>query len=451
MAMLRPLVNGCSGIAVAIFAAGAIQAAGIEYDREPINYSTAEPENSVSALWQNVESGEADFQYDEEFGWLPSLLRELDLPESSQTLVFSKTSMQRSRISPWRPRALYFNDEVYVGYCQGGEVIEISASDPKLGTVFYTIDQQEKSRPELTRQGDSCLICHASAHNQGFPSHLLRSIYSDPSGNPILSMGTHRVNQTTPLKDRWGGWYVTGTHGEQSHLGNLVIRGRKQPHEVENPDGLNVTDLTERFTTSAYLTPHSDIVALMVLEHQTEMHNLITQLNFQTQLALAQEAVLKEALNEPAEPHFDSTMRRIASSGDDLLEYMLFCDEVRLTDPLKGTSSFTEEFASRGPFDGKRRSLRDFDLKRRIFKYPCSYLIYSEAFDAIPDAGREYVLQRLWDVLTGKETDAKFSHLSKADRRAILEILRETKPNLPEYWKSDPSLTEKETGNVTGE
>ena len=126
---------------------------------------------------------------------------------------------------------------------------------------------------------------------------------------------------------------------------------------------------------------------------------------------------------------------RVDGAAEQLFKYMLFCDEVRLTDPIHGTSGFAEEFARRGPFDKKGRSLRDFDLRTRLFKYPCSYLIYSPAFDGLPASVKERTYRRLWDVLTGKETGKDYAHLSPADRQAIKEILIDTKPGLPEYWK----------------
>ena len=421
----------------------------IDYDGEPIRYSSAEPVNAVSRLQES--SGAGALEYDERFGWLPSILRELDVPASSQTLVFTKTSLQRHRISPRRPRALYFNDDVYVGYCDAGDVIEVSVADPQLGTVFYTVDQEKRERAEFTRQGDTCLICHGSSRNQGFPSHLLRSVYPDAGGQPIFTMGTHFVDQTTPFEDRWGGWYVTGTHGDATHLGNLIVRGKVQPGDVDNAAGQNVTDLTDRFDTSAYLQPHSDIAALLVLEHQTEMHNRITQLSFQTRLALWQEASMKKSLGDTDQTHYDSTVRRIQGAGDDLLEYMLFSGEAPLKAAVKGTSGFAEEFAAEGPCDNRGRSLRELDLQQRVFKHPCSYLIYSESFDALPDEGRDYVLERLWKILTGEDTDEKFAHLSTEDRRAILEILRDTKADLPDCWKSDRILSVEEQSDVTGD
>src|SRR5262249_6088562 len=161
--------------------------------------------------------------------------------------------------------------------CRNGDVMELSAVDPDLGAVFYTVDQKTTDA-RITRQGDSCLICHASSQNQGLPGHLVRSVYADSQGYPILSLGGYRTDQSSPLRQRWGGWYVTGTSGKQSHLGNLIVEGRHtSPEDIDNKDGVNVTDLRRFFRTADYLTPHSDIVALMVLEHQTQGHNLITR------------------------------------------------------------------------------------------------------------------------------------------------------------------------------
>jgi hypothetical protein len=353
-------------------------------------------------------------------------------------LVFSKTSLQRNRIAPRTPRALYFGDDVYVGYCQRGKVLEVTAVDPQLGAVFYSLDQEPDAKPVFRRQGDSCLICHASSQNQGIPGHLVRSVYADGEGYPVLSLGSLRVDQATPLARRWGGWYVTGTAGKQAHLGNLIVRGRSRPEEIDNTENLNVTDLGKRFRTSAYLTPHSDLVALMVLEHQAELHNRISRAGFQTRLALYEEAELNKALGRPAGAHSDLTERRIQSACEPLVKYLLFSGEAKLTEPVKGTSGFAEEFVQRGPRDGRGRSLRELDLRTRLFRYPCSYLIYSEAFDGLPAAAKEYVWQRLWDVLGGADTGDAFAHLAEGDRRAVREILLATRKGLPDYWRAPP-------------
>jgi hypothetical protein len=419
---------------LAALSAGVATAELIE--EEPINYSKASADNPVSRLQQRIDAGKARLAHDPKFGYLPSVLRELHVPQSSQALVFSKTSFQRHRINPRKPRALYFNDDVYVGFCQKGDVLEVLTADPHLGAVFYTLDQKATARPRFTRQQDSCLICHGSSQNDGMPGTLVRSVYADEDGLPVLSMGTHRIDHTSRLEERWGGWYVTGTSGKQKHLGNLTVRDeQQQPEQIDNTAGLNVTDLGRFLSTSAYLTPHSDIVALLVLEHQAGMHNLITRANFLARRALYEEAEINKALGRPKDYHSESTTSRIKNAGEPLVKYLLFSGEAKLSEPVRGTSRFTEEFPKQGPRDHKGRSLRDFDLKQRLFRYPCSYLIYSGEFDALPGPVKEYVLRRVWEVLSGKDTSQDFAHLSAADRGAILEILRDTKVNMPAYWR----------------
>jgi hypothetical protein len=412
---------------------------GGDIDAEPINYAKAPVDNAVSRLEQRLATGKATLTYEPNFGYLRSLLRELDVPQSSQMLVFSKTSLQRHRIAPTRPRAVYFGDDAYIGFCQRGDVLEVTAIDPGLGAVFYTLDQKSPDKPRFTRQTDTCTICHGSSANQGFPGNLVRSVYSDGDGLPILSAGSHRIDQSSPLEERWGGWYVTGTSGKQKHLGNLTFQDRPDPDRIDNSHGVNLTDLSNRLKTDNYLTPHSDIVALMVLEHQAEMQNLIGRANLQTRIALHEEASINKALDRPADYRSESTISRIKSAGEPLVKYMLFSGEARLTERVRGTSKFAQEFSKRGPHDRRGRSLRELNLEHRLFVYPCSYLIYSSAFDALPAPMKDYVYRRLWEVLSGKDTTEEFAHLAAKDRQAILEMLRETKPNLPAEWRTrDP-------------
>lgn len=409
-----------------------------EFEREPIQYSKAAPDNAVSRLQDRLDTGKARLVFDERQGFLRALLKELSVPESSQVLVFSKTSMQRHRIGPKTPRALYFNDNVYVGYCRSGAVLEISAVDPKLGAVFYTLDQEAASRPKFKRQGDSCLLCHASSQTRSVPGHLVRSVFPDAVGLPILSSGSYRIDQTSPIARRWGGWYVTGTHGKQSHLGNLVLQEPREPEEIDNRAGLNVTDLKGRFDTSAYLTGHSDVTALMVLEHQTEMHNLITRASFQTRVALHDELLLNRELKRPDDYVSETTSRRIKSVIEPLVRYLLFSGEARLGEKMTGTSSFATDFARPGPRDPRGRSLRDLDLASRLFKYPCSYLIYSDAFAGLPEAARYQVYRRLWAILNGNDSGRDYDHLTADDRQTILEILQATQRDF-DSWRARSS------------
>ncbi len=410
---------------------------GMELDAPPIQYRTAPLHDPISRLQQRIDQHQVQLEYDHKLGYLPSILRELQVSVSSQLLVFSKTSFQREQISPRTPRAIYFNDEVYVGWVQRGEVVEISNVDPELGAVFYTLKQQATEKPTFTRQTDSCLLCHDSAMTHGVPGHLVRSVFSDSAGLPILSAGTHLTTYQSPLKERWGGWYVTGTHGRQLHMGNSVVKKTIHPEEFDFEAGANVTDLSSRCDTQAYCAPDSDLVALMVLEHQTPTHNLITLANYEGRVALRDEAVLHSLDKEPSTERSPSIQRRFEHSAERLLKNLLFVDEAKLDEPLQGTSAFVNDFAARGPRDARGRSLREFDLQHRLFKYPCSYLIYSAPFDSLPQPVKEVVFRRMWEVLTGQDQTKDYAHLSGEDRQAILEILRETKLGLPAYWTAE--------------
>lgn len=425
--LLGSLAGGLRGVAAA------------DFEREPISYSTAKPGNSVSRLQREIEAGRVQFQFDTRWGYLRPLLRALNIPESSQMLVFSKTSFQRQRISPKTPRALYFNDDVYVGYCADGDVMEISAVDPALGAVFYTLDQTQLARPHIARQTDSCLLCHANSQTQRVPGFVLRSVFVDAAGFPILGSSTYHIDHTSPLKERWGGWYVTGTQGKQKHLGNLIgknLIGRENgsPEETDNTAGMNVTSLARRLNGSNYLNESSDVVALMVMEHQTTAHNLMTAANFEARQVLAEKAAPNRRFVRHGKERSESTTGRIKAVGEPLVRYLLFSREAVLTDQIRGTTSFAADFAARGPRDKRGRSLRDFDLKRRLFKYPCSYLVYSAAFDALPQTVKDYVASRMGEILSGADKSPDYSHLSAADRKAIVEILRDTKPALALSW-----------------
>ncbi|APW59928.1 hypothetical protein [Paludisphaera borealis] len=430
----RGLGLGVVLIGFTAFAAGT--ATGQEIERAPIHYSEATPKNAVTDLKERLAAGTARLEYEPEHGYLRSLLRALDISESSQVLVFSKTSLQRERISPKTPRAVYFNDDVMVGFCLRGRVIEISAVDDVIGTAFYTIDQTDEEKPAPQRQTEACLLCHSSSANRGMPGHLVRSLFVDGRGDPLLSSGSFRTDHSSPLAERWGGWYVTGTSGKQKHMGNMITRGAKRPEEIDNTKGVNVVDLKDRLTISFYPTPHSDIVALMVLEHQTGMLNRLARAGLETRMALHYEREMNKALDRPADEPSDSARSRIRGVGEDVVQYMLLRDEIQLTDRIEGTSTFAADFAARGPKDSKGRSLRDLDLQTRLFRHPCSYLIYTRAFNSLPGEVKDYVYRRLWDILNGRGNGKDDPQLASADREAILEILRETKPDLPDYWKA---------------
>lgn len=384
----------------------------VPFSDAPINYRSNDLHDPVTRLQQQLESGKVKLTYEPEHGYLRSVLQLLQIPADSQTLVFSKTSFQYPKISPEHPRALYFNDDVYVGSVHEGKAIEIVSFDPMQGAIFFLLDENRVERPQFQRAELDCTQCHIAAGTRGIPGVLLRSVY--PTSTGTLATGTRSfiTDQESPWSERWGGWYVTGDLAGGTHMGNATVESSNTLHAFP-----------AAFTSAAYLSPGSDVVAHLVLAHQTQMHNLITLTNYKTRLAL----------------YSQSSPGQFQRPAEQLLHYLLFSNEAALPngaqEPVGAASPFAKEFAARGPRDSQGRSLRDFDLRTRIFRYPCSYLIYSDSFDALPDPAKDYVYHRLLEILSGQDSSADFARLTATDRQAILEILLDTKPNLPQEWR----------------
>ena len=396
----------------------------------PINYRSSVLNDPVAKLDRRLAQGDLKLHYDARHGYLKSVLDALHISVSSQTLVFSKTSFQFPDISPSAPRALYYNDDVYVGQVHNGKFLEFVSFDPMQGAIFYVMDEHRDKHPRFERSEVDCIQCHVAPATKGIPGVLLKSVFTKPDGTADGAARTFVTGQESPLSQRWGGWYVTAKNGTQGGMANVLISDPQYPERLDRAAGVNLTNLAEHFDTTAYLTGSSDIVALMVLAHQTQMHNWITLTNYQTRLALYKQAAVQP---EGAIP--DETRERFERPAEQLVRYLLFTNETPLATPIVGTSNFAQQFTARGPHDSQGRSLRDFDLQKRIFKYPCSYLIYSEAFDAIPAPAKDFIYHRLFDILSGREQGPEFASLSSQDRRAILEILVATKPGLPDEWR----------------
>jgi hypothetical protein len=409
------------------FAAAAPVRNGLEND--PIAYATAPLNDPVARLQDRLDHGQVELKYEANQGYLASVLAELKLPIESQSLVFSKTSFQLSKISPRTPRAVYFNDDLYVGWCQGGTVLEIGSVDPKNGTIFYSLSQTPAAKPRFTREVAQCLQCHQSQMTCDVPGLLMRSVFPDSDGMPVFSAGTYLTTEQSPTKERWGGWYVDGKVTDMG-MGNGMVVDAEHPDLVRSDK-----DLTQQVDLSPYLSQHSDAVALMVLAHQTHLHNLITRASYETRLALRDDLTIRKMLHETTTERSDTFQLRVKSSCEPVVRCLLFSGESQISGEVEGSTDFAPQFESSGPRDRLGRTLRKFDLRSRLFTYPCSYLIYSEQFDALPDPARQYIYRRLWQVLTGRDDSPEFSHLSDADRDAIYEILTETKKGLPGYWK----------------
>ena len=356
--------------------------AAIEYGMRPAH-------DPVANLIGDIANDKVQLKFDGEDGYLRSLLDALKIPAESQMAVFSKTSVQGAKIGPSNPRRLYFNDSVAVGFVRGG-FIELASQDPQQGLNFYVLLQQPADKPFLI-QRDECLQCHLSRNSLDVPGMLVRSVYPESGGIPVSRLGSHLLDHRTPFENRWGGWFVSGGAGAIKHLGNTAFTSAGEPRPI----------------AAKY---ESDVVALMVFDHQMHMMNLITRVGWDFRVAAALKA--NDVINA-----------QLRDDVNELVDYLLFVDEARLPGKIQGTSSFAEKFAALGPADSKGRSLRQFDLERRLMRYPCSYMIYSPAFDALPPEAKKLIYARIFEVLSIR--------FSSADRQAVIEILRETKKDLP--------------------
>ncbi len=378
-------------------------------DHPAIQYFTGPANDPVSVLNRKLQSGQEHLKFEGPQGYLRSVLTALNVPIESQVAVFSKTSLQADLIELRNPRTIFFNDSVVVAWMHGG-FIELASQDPQRGVIFHVLLQQPVQQPQFQRRND-CLRCHQSDASLGVAGMMIRSTSTGSDGELRLIDGASLIDHRSSMEDRWGGWYVTGSVGSNRHLGNAVVTDPNHPKSMVTASTLNLASLKEKINTQNYLSPYSDVAALMVFDHQMHMDNLITRVGWEIREAQYDGRDLAPLLRDTAR---------------ELVDYLLFIDEAPLNDAIRGTSGFTEKFAAQGPHDSQGRSLRELDLRSRLMRYPCSYMIYSQAFDALPAEAKDAVYKRMWEVLSTSEQGKKYARLTLADRRAVVEILRET-------------------------
>ncbi|MEQ1870517.1 MAG: hypothetical protein ABL961_10880 [Vicinamibacterales bacterium] len=418
------LIAGAMGLYVAsVLRAQRSDAFTASRDHLAIQYSTRPVDTSITALNRDLDAGRVHLTFEPVHGYLPSLLSALGVPVESQLLVFSETSAQASLITPANPRAIFFNDSTAVAWVRGADTLELAAHDPSQGTIFYQLDQKVTERPRLVRQ-DGCLECHLTWDTLGVPGWSMISTFPMSDDKNAYATGV-TVDHRTYLDQRWGGWFVTGKAVPARHYGNLPVIRTARELALPTPRPPVLTSVAGRFDGSGHISPYSDVVASLVLGHQAHMINLLTRIGWEARVAEQDKTSAEKA-----------TAQRLQEAARDVVDYMLFIDEARLPQKIEGSSGFAEKFSGQGPLDSHGRSLRQFDLERRVFRYPCSYMVYSPAFDALPPLALDAVYRRLWVVLSGQETGKEYVRLSLADRTAIAEILRETKKNLPAYFQA---------------
>jgi hypothetical protein len=414
------VIAAAIGMAVATSALTAGQKqqpwAGVLDEHPSIQYGIRPTSDRVAKLNQALTQGRRSLQRDARTGYLLPVLEVLGVAAESQLLVFSKTGVQRAYTSPHTPRAIFFDESVVVAYVPGAPVIELAAHDPQQGVVFYTLDQAATA-PVITRQ-TSCLSCHVSASTLNVPGIIVRSNTVGDDGSVMPQFGSYDVNHKTPHPDRWGGWFVTSDplavpYAQRAHTGNITFSASGSTSSQVFVDWLNSSP-----ETRGYLSPLSDIVALLVFDHQMHAINLLTRLNWESRVVSSQE-------------HAGGSDGAVRSLANELAEYLLFVGEAPPSVPLTPRPGFAEHLESRTPKDRRGRSLGQLDLVNRLMRYPCSYMVYSEAFEGLSPAVKEAVYARMMNILSGNDARPLYTRISADDRRAVLEILRETKPGFP--------------------
>jgi hypothetical protein len=384
----------------------------VAVEAAPIFYSKTEATDPVALLSKTLRANRALGwkTFHPEFGYLPAILEMLNVPASSQMLVFSKTSLQRNHISPSNPRALYFSDNIYVGYIPGAPELEIAAVDPNLGTVFYSVNQ-DKDEPIRFKRSNDCLSCHAAPRSMGIPGFLVRSIETQSTGEIVPATDIDPIAHFTPIKQRWGGWYVNQMPASWFHRGNT-------PGQIDASSETAKKLFYDLSKSTRYPTLGSHPMALLVHDHQTHMHNYITRLHMDAQKSIADYGRVR---------YLDNQIRAF-------LRYLLFTEEIPFPSPLPPSQAFLADFQKNAKRDAKGRSLKDLDLRTRLFRYPCSFLIDSDAFRSLPAELRQMIMERLHAILTNKEPHPDFARMPTVDRQAVFEILRDTVPDLTVGW-----------------
>lgn len=388
----------------------------------------------VARLWQRAEKEGDILGAASDREWLDVVLKKLDVPAESQVLVFSKTSLQKVHISPAKPRALYFNEDCYIGWVQGGEM-EVVAADPQQGLQYYLVKRPfaKPARPVPVASGQ-CFSCHVGGTLQ------MQSVHTRESGHPMGEADVFVTSYESPLAERWGGWYVTGHHGSDLHMGNVLAYRRNGKVSLDRKAGANVESLEDWVSTQPYPASTSDIVALMVLEHQYVMHNTLHEAG----------RSIRRMLSPPAEgPRYDEAAqaRILRKRAHEIVERLLFSGEYALKDKVAGSAAFQTAFQRNRRVSPDGRSLKDFNLQTRLFEYRCSYMIYSASFQGLPEALKKAVYEDLDRVLSHAGAEDDFDHLPAEERQAIRQILLATDPGAQTFWKKPGNQPDPSSGN----
>lgn len=389
------------------------------WNQAPVKYSATRADDPFAKLDAGLKSGTVKFRGATAKERAVEVLERLGIPTSSQILVFSKTSKQNDLISPGNPRAVYFSDHAYAAWVPGG-IMEIITHDADLGPVFYSFDVSGSRHMPATRERDSCFSCHGTAQTQDVPGVIVRSVFPDSEGKPMLEFGSFHVDSTTPLAERWGGYYVTGS-SSLPHLGNLTFPPGGKPDRKQRAP--QISDVSGQLDASVYPVATSDIVALLVLEHQCQVHNLLTAASYRYRKAAWMAKIFSPDSKDSIE------LRKIAADdAKAIAAALLFKDAASLGEGVEGSEAYQLAFTGNYPKTKDGETLAEFHLGDRLFTNRCSYMIYSRIFSDLPEPLKTAIAARLRAILTSEHPLPEYSYIGKKERARITAILEETWP-----------------------
>lgn len=393
----------------------------VAFKEPPHKYLEHRPQDRFARLQKQIESGEIRLDTTDDKTFLHSLLKALDVPVSSQLLVFSASSLQSEIINPRNPRALYFSEDLYLGFVPGGK-IEIIAMDPEMGAMFYIFERLRPGGgvPPITRS-DKCFNCHAGNATKRVPGLIAESLLPMLSGASLETYRRDEQGHQIPLDKRFGGWHLTGKHHLKENLANLMGRtSSSRGFEKTRVEPGQMSDL------NLHLRPTSDILPHLLHEHQIGFENRVFHAAYVMRQLLAEG---RGSLSMAAKPEVEKL-------AEELARYILFVDEAELpTEGIEGDPEFIQEFQRNKKSVSAGPSLKDFDLKNRIFKYRASYMLYTDSWQKLPLMLRERVYFKMAEGLRDQNPNPVYTHLPVEEKRAIRAIMKETVPGLPTWWR----------------
>jgi hypothetical protein len=422
--LVRPILGLVAALAPGAFFGLAAQAAETpappsyqDFDAPPHNYRARSPGDRFSRVMDTLET-DPRLDRSGEKAFLISFLKILGVPASSQMLVFSTTSLQLRFISPANPRAIYFTEDLYVGYIPGGR-LEVVALDPELGAIFYIFDIPREKGPIRFERSERCMNCHVSDDTGHVPGLVIKSVVPGPGGGSLDAFRGGQSGHGIPFSDRFGGWHVTGRHGITNHWGNLTGRYVAGViHTLSNAPGA-------RFQFARYPVETSDILAHLLHEHQVGFVNRVVEAGYRARTALF---VSDGKLTPSQSAELDEQARLV-------VRYLLFADEAPL--PAGGVEpdpAYQADFLRERRVTAEGLSLKDLELTTRLFRHRCSYMIYNPVFSGLPEVMKSRIYDGLGKALRDGIEDKDYSYLPSAEKKTIRAILKATVKDLPGSW-----------------